>query len=275
MGRDITALIITVNASSPGSRDRPSVKMVANIHGDEPSGRHLLLLLAEHLCAGYPWDETVTKLLENIQLWLLPTINPDGFEMRLRGNSLDVDLNRNFPDPVRQHGSDLRLSTPSQQPETVALMGLMLKHRFVASLSLHEGALLANYPWDGYEDGSVQVTHHKHASPDDATFVHLARSYASLHTTMSHSQEFTNGITNGAAWYPVYGEITLELNDDKWPNMTRLRGMWEENKEAMVSWPLAAVMGVEAAGPAQDPTGLALNAEAEVLQARCVVVEAI
>lgn len=38
-GRDITALIITVNASSPSSRDRPSVKMVANIHGDEPSGR--------------------------------------------------------------------------------------------------------------------------------------------------------------------------------------------------------------------------------------------
>lgn len=40
-------------------------------------------------------------------------------------------------------------------------------------------------------------------------------------------------------------EITLELNDDKWPNMTRLRSMWEENRDAMVSWPLAAVMGGE------------------------------
>ena len=30
-------------------------------------------------------------------------------------------------------------------------------HRFVGSLALHEGALVANYPFDGYPDGSLQV----------------------------------------------------------------------------------------------------------------------
>jgi carboxypeptidase D len=47
---------------------------------------------------------------------------------------------------------------------------------------------------------------------------------------MSKSKEFVGGITNGAAWYPLYGgmqdwnylhgeclELTLEINEEKWP----------------------------------------------------------
>ena len=59
-----------------------------------------------------------------------------------------------------------------------------MTRRFVGSLAIHEGALVANYPFDGYADGSQEVKGVKHASPDDITFVHLATSYAKLHKTM-------------------------------------------------------------------------------------------
>ena len=60
---------------------------------------------------------------------------------------------------------------------------------------------MANYPWDGSQD---QQTHYSQ-SPDDATFIHLARTYATAHGTMHASKEFPQGITNGAAWYPLWG----------------------------------------------------------------------
>ena len=64
-----------------------------------------------------------------------------------------------------------------------------------------QGAVVANYPWDGSQD---QQTHYSR-SPDDATFIHLARTYAQAHGTMHASKEFPQGITNGAAWYPLWG----------------------------------------------------------------------
>ena len=69
------------------------------------------------------------------------------------------------------------MTSPSTTPPSLDL-------RFVGSLVIHEGALVANYPFDGYPDGSHDSRRIKNPSPDDATFVFLARTYASLHKTM-------------------------------------------------------------------------------------------
>ena len=68
-----------------------------------------------------------------------------------------------------------------------------------------QGAVVANYPWDGTEDKGS----HYAASPDDATFIHLAKTYARAHRKMHASKEFANGITNGAAWYPLWGGLQV------------------------------------------------------------------
>ena len=70
-----------------------------------------------------------------------------------------------------------------------------------------QGAIVANYPWDGTED---RKTHYSE-SPDDRAFVHLARVYAEAHATMSGSAEFPGGITNGAHWYPLWGGMQVSL----------------------------------------------------------------
>ena len=54
--------------------------------------------------------------------------------MLCRGN---VDLNRDFPDPLLLGTSGLQ-PTGGEQPETLALMKWMSGTHFVASVSLHE-----------------------------------------------------------------------------------------------------------------------------------------
>lgn len=59
--------------------------------------------------------------------------------------------------------------------------------RFTASANLHEGAVVANYPYDGFTDHSSKNNGTRHPSPDDVTFTHLAKVYAKAHKTMSQS----------------------------------------------------------------------------------------
>ena len=68
-----------------------------------------------------------------------------------------------------------------------------------------QGAIVANYPWDGSTDPNSTYS----ASPDDAAFRYLASVYANAHTNMHKSAEFPGGITNGAHWYPLSGGMQV------------------------------------------------------------------
>jgi hypothetical protein len=61
-------------------------------------------------------------------------------------------------------------------------------HRFVASANLHEGAIVANYPFDGYPDHSERLTGKRNPAPDDNAFQFLAKLYAKKHASMAASQ---------------------------------------------------------------------------------------
>ncbi|CAA0842000.1 carboxypeptidase D- putative [Striga hermonthica] len=218
----------------------PAFKFIGNVHGDEPVGRELLLLLANWLCNNYMKDPLVTLIVDNVHLHILPTMNPDGFSLRRRGNANSIDLNRDFPDQFFTMNDDM----DSRQPETKAIMSWTENIHFTASASLHGGALVANYPWDGTEDKK----RYYYGCPDDQTFRFLASLYSRSHYNMSLSKEFPGGITNGAFWYPIYGgmqdwnyinsgcfELTLEISDDKWPNATELPTLWEYNRMSMLN----------------------------------------
>eukprot|EP00850_Spirogloea_muscicola_P009169 SM000051S17529 [mRNA] locus=s51:49125:54313:- [translate_table: standard] len=235
----------------------PAFKYVANMHGDEPVGRQLLLYFAEWLCLHYLKDAEVTYLVQNVRLHLVPSINPDGFQYHKRNNYNKVDLNRDFPDQFVEKNNDER----ERQPEVQAVMKWSRMHNFIAGLGFHEGALVANYPWDGNKEKLNVYS----GCPDDASFRMLASAYAQAHPTMAASTEFKNGITNGAAWYVLYGGyqdwdyivnscmlVTVEMNDKKWPDEDELSKLWQEHRASFLGVPLilakAGMLNVQARG---------------------------
>lgn len=55
-------------------------KYVANMHGDETLGRQLLIYTAQYLLQNYGRDPRITRLVDTTEIFLMPSMNPDGFE---------------------------------------------------------------------------------------------------------------------------------------------------------------------------------------------------
>merc|ERR1711879_435544 len=96
-----------------------------------------------------------------------------------RHNGNLVDLNRAFPSWDNLTLSQEEL-TATAEPEVAAVIDWVLSQPFVLSANFHDGAVVANYPYDD----SHQRNGIKSLTPDDSTFVSLSRLYASNHRTM-------------------------------------------------------------------------------------------
>ncbi|CAI5982115.1 unnamed protein product, partial [Closterium sp. NIES-65] len=89
------------------------------------------------------------EVVEGVELHLLPAMNPDGFTLHTRENANRVDLNRAFPD---HWFAEMNAEEAGRQAEVRAVMRWTQRHHFSASASLHGGALVASYAWDGTKD---------------------------------------------------------------------------------------------------------------------------
>jgi len=97
---DFPLWVIEISDKPRQREAEPAFKFIGNVHGDEPVGREVLMHLANWLCNNYLKDPLATLIVENMHLHILPTMNPDGFALRWRGNANNIDLNRDFPDQV-------------------------------------------------------------------------------------------------------------------------------------------------------------------------------
>lgn len=77
--RNIWAVEISENVKSRKIGE-PMVKYVANMHGDEAVSREMLIYLMDYLLDNYGKDLKVTQLVNNTDIFLVPSMNPDGFE---------------------------------------------------------------------------------------------------------------------------------------------------------------------------------------------------
>ena len=176
-GRPIWALAI--GSSGEGRGQGAAVLLNGAHHGDEPLSAEMVLDAVDQLLEGADADPRTQRWLEQITLWCVPLVNPDGFAIfgqnfgagRKNGRvgSVEgparwrqgVDLNRNYPfrwgflrgrggkdDPEHRW---YRGPAPASEPETRAMMRLAGSERFVASISYHAGtvAMLAPYTFDG------------------------------------------------------------------------------------------------------------------------------
>ena len=92
------------------------VLVVGVIHGDETAGLAVTDLLKK------------MEVPANVDLWILPEMNPDGIFLKTRQNANKVDLNRNFPvrwKPLGEVGFWQWAGTgPATEPEVLAMMKL-------------------------------------------------------------------------------------------------------------------------------------------------------
>lgn len=266
-GRDLWMMKISDHVMI--EENEPEFKYISSMHGDEPIGMEMCIYLIRLMLENYGVDPRITNIVDETEIWIMPLMNPDGYIARQRWNANGIDLNRNFPDRIR----DPFNTTDGREPETQAVMNFSSDHWFVLSANFHGGTLVANYPYDGNSSGLSVYT----ACPDDQLFIELAKTYSSHNLPMWNSPYFQYGITNGADWYVVYGgmqdwnyvwmgcnEMTIELSDNKWPDAALLPAFWEDNRESMLSYIEAINWGVR--GRISDAfTGQPLVATVEIV----------
>ena len=221
--REIVAFKIRADVGSDRPEGVPMVKYVANMHGDESVGREMVLALTQHLLANYESEERISRLLNTTEIHLVPSMNPDGFERVTRNNYNEVDLNREFPGPELLDTTEEFLFK-DREPEVAAVMRWILDNPFVAAVNFHDGAVVANYPYDQRNLQPWTVSERFRAvagdpgnseTPDNAEFVMLSKLYADNHGTMSKGEaaceKFRDGITNGAEWYEISGGMQVDV----------------------------------------------------------------
>jgi hypothetical protein len=240
-GRKLLFAVISDNVNIKEAE--PQFMYSSTMHGDETTGYVLMLRLIDSLLTSYGTDPRITHLVNNVEIWINPNANPDGtyyggnhtVASARRANANGIDLNRNFPTPA---GSP----TGSRQVETQAMITLADNNNFVLSANIHGGAEVINYPWDSF----------LRLHPDNNWLVQISRKYADTAQANSPSGYLTylnNGITNGYAWYPVYGgrqdfftyhkrgrEVTIEISNTKNPSASQLPAFWNYNRLSFLSY---------------------------------------
>lgn len=117
--------IVTYHLGNPRLR-RVDV-LIGQLHGDEHAGVRVVNTLIRG------------GRISGVNLWVIPTVNPDGDAAHTRQNAHHVDLNRNWPASwKRLSGQYYSGRRALSEPETRALQAFLLRVRPHDVVSLHQ-----------------------------------------------------------------------------------------------------------------------------------------
>ncbi len=166
-GREIFALRISGLSSAEG---KPALFFDATQHAREWISVASVMYLADALSNGYGTDPEITNLLDSFVIYLIPVVNPDGYNITWttdrywRKNArvvfdkvYGVDLNRNWGYKWGMAGSSASASSdtyrgtaPFSEPETAAMRDYILQiPGLMAAIDFHSYGQLVLSPW-GY-----------------------------------------------------------------------------------------------------------------------------
>ena len=116
--------LLAYHLGDPGSPVK--AVLLGEMHGDERAGVSVVSsLLAQNV------------VIAGIDLWVVPTLNPDGYARNTRQNAHGVDLNRNWPNSwIAQGGQYYSGPRALSEPETQAMYAFLnrVKPRYLVSL---------------------------------------------------------------------------------------------------------------------------------------------
>lgn len=121
--------------------------------------------VADRLIRDYDHDPAIRAFVDRTELWVMPIVNPDGYQYswstnrywrKSRRDRHGVDLNRNFSVGWGAAGSShnersevYRGEYAFSEPETIALRDLAKRERIAVHVDFHAYGQLLLYPW-GY-----------------------------------------------------------------------------------------------------------------------------
>lgn len=266
-GRPIYAVVVTQNPSQ--NLPEPRVRVCGNIHGDEKGSGMTVLNFLTVLTDNYGTSDMCTYLVNNAETWIIPVMNPDGYNSNSRYNANGVDLNRNCSYMWSGGGP-----SPFSEPETQALRNITqpgwpsldnLRNVFAGGFSGHDGAQCVNTVWNYSTSAPI---------PDVALVTAQAQAYA-WHPAITAYYGAGNWDIwiPGASWYPTNGDVndwsygecgtvdhTIEVSNAKapadWP------GVASANYMPMLQWALSSVYGIH--GTVKDGLGNPLDAVIDI-----------
>lgn len=248
--QDRTIWCMKVSDNVTVAENEPEIIYTSSIHGDETTGAEMTMRLAEYLIGNYATLPAVANLVNNMEIWLCPIHNVDGYVAVSRFNANGEDINRDFYDRLAHPTSCLGFETGCE-PETILYMNLMTAHRFVMGINYHGGEEVVNYPWDAIPDDA-----NPEYAPDDALFYEFSVGYSSRNPDIWNGG-FPSGVTRGWEWYEIDGglqdfayvwgnqfHVTIELSSTKRPPFEQMNTFWDHNRDAMLWWLARGLSGL-------------------------------
>lgn len=256
-GREIYYLKISDNPDFDESE--PEVLYTALHHAREPASMQQMIFYMYYLLENYGINQEVTYLVDNLELYFIPCVNPDGyiynqstdpnggglFRKNRRNNgdgTYGVDLNRNYG---YEWGFDDSGSSPStnmdsyrgtsgfSEPETQAMKNFIENHNFKIALNYHTYSDLLIYPW-GYTNSFF--------TPDHNIFTEYGTLLTSENLYVHGNPMQTVGYTgNGTSDDWMYGEQNSKgkifamspeagkASDGFWPQTNRIEEICRVN----------------------------------------------
>ncbi|MBC7948247.1 MAG: T9SS type A sorting domain-containing protein [Chitinophagaceae bacterium] len=168
-GRDIWCIKISDQVATD-QLNEPEVLFIGLQHAREAIGGSSMIFLMQYLCQNYGTDTRIRDLVDNREVFIIPCMNPDGWEYNRNnggvgsgwrknrrdnaGSSWGVDLNRNWGvdwgncsspiigDPTSCGSSDGFDDTyygtaPFSEPETQAIRNFTYTKHFIAMIDQH------------------------------------------------------------------------------------------------------------------------------------------
>lgn len=240
--------------------NEPKILYSSLIHAREPIGMQQLFFYMWFLLENYEGKEEIRYLVDNLEMYFVPVVNPDGYEYnrsldpngggawrknrRLTGpQRYGIDLNRNFG---YQWGYDDEGSSPNpadetyrgtnafSEPETQIMRDFCVEKQFSIVINFHAYSDFLLYPW----------CYMAEFTPDSLTEINYSRLLTEKNSYICGLPGQILYLTNGDALDWEYGEqgvkpkaicFTAEIgnqNDGFWPPPSRIIPLAQENMYA-------------------------------------------
>lgn len=182
-GNIIQAIKISDNPNE--EEDEPAILYDGQHHANEPIGMETCIDIIDYLLNNYGVDQQLTNWINNTEIWIVPMMNPDGWNYIIENGLYDtywrknlrdnnnsgefepgndgVDINRNYDHNWRTGGTAdssknvYRGPAPFSEPESRAKRDLALQQKFVFSISYHSYGEVVIYSWSGTPSAPDQL----------------------------------------------------------------------------------------------------------------------